>query len=463
MDTLFKHTQEKSDTKSTSSSKCDLLLTYDGTILNYSGEFFFNYISYNNKKSITFHHEFSLDIESGDIIVMYKIMNNNLTEEKSFRDVVHNKKNNFKQLVELTDTGFLRGEKRFKYWGVKYMRATEKMFNVLEKLLKENFKSEFYKNKDYKDKYVINPIYDLLIDFHLDKKNIKPHDYVYWDIQHNYPKVKWLKKNDYKYLPAVLDEFGIKSKYIISELNKTEKPIFIDSIKYICKLFGDNYIDYLNKSNWKKHCGEHVSNKKIHKLKNDSEKKFMLQTMNNWDKDSIRIDSFIESVNKLLSLRDFLEVKGLDLKYKGKDDYDFENTHIKWATIKKHFNRGYKVKYSLPETFIKEIEEEIIVNDLSFKPKLLLSEEDFTLEGFYMKNCMSNQFAHGAIYLYLSLEHKRKRINLQYRKGRMVQSYGKTNSPVEDIFTDAINVLNKRLEKNSKIEWAKEKYDIVYK
>ena len=73
MDTLFKHTQEKSDTKSTSSSKCDLLLTYDGTILNYSGEFFFNYISYNNKKSITFHHEFSLDIESGDIIVMYKI------------------------------------------------------------------------------------------------------------------------------------------------------------------------------------------------------------------------------------------------------------------------------------------------------------------------------------------------------------------------------------------------------
>jgi hypothetical protein len=76
---------------------------------------------------------------------------------------------------------------------------------------------------------------------------------------------------------------------------------------------------------------------------------------------------------------------------------------------------------------------------------------------------MSNQFAHGAVYLYVSMEHKRKRINLQYRKGRMVQSYGKTNSPVEVIFTDAINVLNKRFEKNSKIEWKKEKYDIVYK
>jgi hypothetical protein len=34
---------------------------------------------------------------------------------------------------------------------------------------------------------------------------------------------------------------------------------------------------------------------------------------------------------------------------------------------------------------------------------------------------------------------------------------------VEDIFTDAINVLNERFEKNSKIEWRKEKYDIVYK
>ena len=240
MDILFKYKQEKSDKKNISSSNCNLLLTYDGTNISYVGEFFFDFLSYNKKKNITFSHEFLLNIESGNMTVMYRIINNNLTKERTFRDIVRNKKNNFKQLLELTDTGFLRGEKRFKYWGVKYMRATENMFNVLNELLKENFKSDFYKNKNYKEKYVINPMYDLLVDFHLDRKNIKSHDYVYWDIQHNYPKVKWLKKNDYKYLPAVLDEYGIKSKYIISELNKTEKPIFIDSIKYICKLFGDN-------------------------------------------------------------------------------------------------------------------------------------------------------------------------------------------------------------------------------
>jgi len=96
-----------------------------------------------------------------------------------------------------------------------------------------------------------------------------------------------------------------------------------------------------------------------------------------------------------------------------------------------------------------------------YKPKLILSEEDFRLEGFTMKNCMSKQFSHGAIYIYVSLQHKRKKVNLQYRKGRLNQSYGKANTPVTPIFNDAIEVLTKRFERYSNIEWRKDKYDFL--
>jgi len=79
-----------------------------------------------------------------------------------------------------------------------------------------------------------------------------------------------------------------------------------------------------------------------------------------------------------------------------------------------------------------------------FKPKILLTEDDFRIEGFNMKNCMSKQFAHGVVYIFASMQHKRKRINLQYRKGNLIQSYGKANTPVVEIFEEATNILTSR-------------------
>jgi hypothetical protein len=463
MDILYRHRQDKSDGKNQTKSYCELTLCFDGININYIGNFNFNYVGYGNRRNILFEHAFTLNILSGDITVFYKINNDNLTDEKMFRDLVHNKKNNFRQLEDLTESGFYNGEKRFRYWGVKYVKATEKIFDLMESILSENFKSDFYKTKQYKEKCVTNPLYDILVDYHLDCKGIKPHDSVYNDIQYSYPKIKWLKKNDFKYLPSVLDEHNIKTKYFISELNKIQesKHFYIRSLNYFCKLFGENYIDYIKKFNWKNHCDSLVPNRKIHVLKNDAEKDFMVKTINNWDKESVSLDSLIFSINKLLTLREFLEENGFKLNFKSKNYDEFQNMMIKWLTIKKHINRGFKIKYCPPKEFIENIESDIIVNGLVFKPKLLLSEEDFTMEGFYMKNCMSNQFAHGAIYSYVSLHHKTKRINLQYRKGDLTQSYGKANSPVESIFGEALIILNERFSKYPEIVWKKEKYDIT--
>jgi hypothetical protein len=462
MDLIFKYSQEKKDKKVSSNSNCDIKLYQNENELIFFAVYDFDYQRYGNKKHVTFEHGFNLNLNNGDIVTTYRILNDGLTEEKMFRNSYLKKKNDFKMLLELTENGFIRGEKRINYWGVKYNRQVESMINTVFEIIKPRFKSDYNLNKNYIEKHTINPLYDMFVDYHLDIKKIKAHDGVYFDIKNEYPKKKWLVKNDYKFLPSVLDSYGIKSKYLIGELNKLSgKPINISTLNYICKLFGSGYLDYLKKIKWENHCYDLMPNKKLHELKNDSEKSCMVSVINKWETETLKSDSFVYSINRLLSIREVLKEKGVDLRFKARNDHDFENLMEQWSSTKLHFARGYKVKYVMPNEFIESIEQEIEIGDEVYKPKLILSEEEFRLEGFTMKNCMSKQFSHGAIYIYVSLQHKRKRINLQYRKGKLNQSYGKANTPVTPIFNKAIEVLTKRFETYSNIEWRKEKYDFL--
>jgi hypothetical protein len=97
----------------------------------------------------------------------------------------------------------------------------------------------------------------------------------------------------------------------------------------------------------------------------------------------------------------------------------------------------------------------------TFKLKVLKSEDDFINEGIFMKNCMSKQFSNGSLYVYLRGTIKNKHINVQYRKGSLVQSYGKSNSPVPSIFLPFVDILNEKFKKYQNITWTKEKYDYL--
>ena len=462
MDFLFKHNQEKSERNSDGNSTCSLKLFYDGSTIIYSSIFEFNYQRYGNRKHVTFEHMLEIDTNNGDINVKYDIINDGLTNERTFKTTTKTKRNDFSMLHDLIENGYVRGEKRKGYWGVKYNRSIENMFNIVLNLLRVKFKSDFLVNKNYQPDSDVFNLYTLIVDFHLDMKGIKGHNGVYDDIQTEYPKKKWLIKNDYKFLPSILDSYEIKSKYLIGELNKNfNRKIQIGSLNYLCKLFGENYIDYLKQINWDRHCYENVPNKKLHYLKNESEKNHMVLTINKWETESIKTDSLIYSLNKLFTIREQLEQRGIDLKYTSKNDGDFDNLYENWSGIKQHFSRGYKLRYNLPEEFINNIEREIIIDGEIFKPKLILNEDDFRIEGHKMKNCMSKQFPHGAIYIFVAIQFDRKRINLQYRKGNLVQSYGKANTPVNNIFNEASLILTNRFKHYSNIEWKKEKYNII--
>jgi len=464
MDLLFSYSQQKKDKnrkRDESISECLIRLHKHNDELTYEGIFDFDYDRYGTPRHVTFEHNLIVNLITGDISVKYKIKNNLNIDEKMFRSTDQDKKNDFKLLFDLVENGIARGEKRRGYWGVKYERSVNKICDIFIQQIQPKFKSQFLKDKDYELKPFYNTIYDMLVDYHLDIKGIKGHNAVYYDIQNDYPKKKWLEKNDYKFLPSVLDYYGIKSKYLIKELSQNVRQIQISTLNYICKLFGNNHVEYLKKFTWEPHCYDTPPNKKLHYLKNESEKEFMVKVINDWEVDTIKTDSLIYTLNKLFSIRDLLEQRGLNLKFKAKNDIEFDNTMEMWSGLKLHFARGYKVRYLMSEDFVKEIEEDITIGELVFKPNILLTEDDFRIEGFNMKNCMSKQFAHGVVYIFTSLQHKRKRINLQYRKGNLIQSYGKANSTVLQIFEEATNILTSRFKKYPTIEWKKDKYDFI--
>ena len=464
MDLLFSYSQQKKDKnrkRDESISECLIRLHKHNDELTYEGIFDFDYDRYGTPRHVTFEHNLIVNLITGDISVKYKIKNNLNIDEKMFRSTDQDKKNDFKLLFDLVENGIARGEKRRGYWGVKYERSVDKICDIFVQQVQPKFKSQFLKDKNYKLKPFYNTIYDMLVDYHLDIKGIKGHNAVYYDIQNDYPKKKWLDKNDNKFLPAVLDHYGIKSKYLIKELSQNVRQIQISTLNYFCKLFGDNHIEYLKKFIWEVHCYDTPPNKKLHYLKNESEKDFLVKVINDWEIDTIKTDSLIYTLNKLFSIRDLLEQRGVNLKFKAKNDVEFDNVMEMWSGLKLHFARGYKVRYLIPEDFIKEIQEDIVIGDETFKPKILLTEDDFRIEGFNMKNCMSKQFAHGVVYIFTSLQHKRKRINLQYRKGNLIQSYGKANSTVLQIFEEATNILTSRFKKYPTIEWKKDKYDFI--
>lgn len=459
MDLIFNYSQEKKDRKTEAKSTCDLKLYYNESHVNYIGTFDFNYSRYGSKKNITFVHSLLIDLKTSDISITYEINNNGLTEDSMFKTSIKTKKNDFKMLHELTENGFIKGEKRYHYWGVKYARAIMTLEDYFSEILTPKIKLQY--NIDSLDKSNINKLYNLILYYHLDVKEIKGHDNIHLDIQNNYPRKVFLKKNDNKYIPSILDGYGIKSKYLVSELSKCENHINLNSLNYLCKLFGDNYIDYIKKINWKICCEETTLNKKIHTLKNDSEKSFIVKVINDWNTDSIRIDNFIDQVNKLLTMRELLKQKGVDLKFNAKTSNEFDLLFETWMGIKLHLSRGFKVKYIFDDEFIKSIEEDIIIENELYKPRILLSEDDFRIEGYMMKNCLSKQFIHASLYIYVSLIHNRKRINLQYRKGSMVQTFGKANTVTPETYSPAIEILTKRFELYPEIVWKKEKYDFL--
>jgi len=460
--------QEKLNVEKRLKSTADITVEIDNDSIIYRGTFYVDFKRNEETNGVTFKHELYINKHNGDFLVSYDILNNqSATGRLKTNSWV--KKNNFDKLQNLTHMGYYMGEKRRDFWGVKYERKMSEFFKEIKNNLQSDMKSDYLKTKTYY-KPSINRLYDLLVDYHLDKKGIKGHDNVYQNIQLVQPKKKWLKVNDNKFLPAILDEHGIKSKYLIKELSikehttypKGKTSVNIRGLIYLCSLFGDNYVDYIKKFDWTEITNFPFSKTKKHICKTESEKNVLVDVFKKYvdrDRDPIvQPKNILLTLYKLIEVRDLLEERGYVLKLKLRSADDIELLLPYWMVIKKCVHGGFIRKYNIPQDIVDDIQAPIILPGKTFHPKLLLTDIDFSIEGVEMKNCMAKQFAHGAIYLYISLSYEKTKIDLQYRKGGLVQSYGKANTPVlTEIFGGAVTQLNERMKKYDTLNWEIEK------
>jgi hypothetical protein len=449
MDLLFTYTQEKKDKKSFSSNS-NLNVFENETNIMFIGKFHFEYP---NNIKLTITHELDLNIVTGNFKVTYIHQNNDKITKKT-------KENDFKLLVSLVEIGMIQGENSRIYWGVQYRKANDKVSTIFYNKIKNRFKNDFYNKSLFCHKSAYSFMFRLIVNYYLDKNGIKSHDGIYHIIEDNFPAKMWLKKNDYNFLPSVLDSYGIKSKYFIKELNPSSK-INLKALKYICNLFGDNYIDYIKQIDWKGCSTTKFSYTKKHVLKNEYEKKTMVKVINEFKQKEVGGKNIIQLIYAFMSNKDELTKMNLNLKFKFNNIETFYDSYEQVNGFLRHKKRGYRIRYTLPSEFVEMVEKPFIIENKTFIPKILATEDDFIIEGHQMKNCMAQQFTQGIIFIYISLKSECGTVNLQYKKGKLIQSRGKANSNVIEEFKDGIHILTDRLMSNPDVKWIKEKFDFL--
>lgn len=455
MEILYYHQQEKYEKTKNLKNECKLKLCNVGNQINYIAEYEIEYMRFGKINFVKYEHALTYDIKNGNFSVIYRIINKKDNTYNIYKTSEKKRINNFEFLLDLTYTGFYSGEKRNNFWGVKYKRACIDILKIFSEKLNHPIPIGDKES-------IINPLYDMLVEHHLTKKNIKWHNNVYNDICQVYPQKKWLKLNDNKFLPAVLDCLGIKSKLLVGVLSNHNKKINMKSLKFLCNLFGDNYVDYFREFDWLQIVSDPMIRTKVFVCEDEHEKRSILKALKTYDEvDNILNEGPLTLISLLYTLKESLNARGLSLKIKSKSFSELVSLKDLWEAHKKHFKLGYKLKYHLPEDMIVDVEAPITINDKTFVPELILSEDQFRLEGLMMKNCMARQFGVANLYIHMSLCLGKKRVNLQYRKGVLNQSKGKANTNTPKEFKEAIEIINQRMSKYKEMVPKKVSYDFI--
>lgn len=389
-----------------------------------------------------------LDLITGDFEVgVIRLFNNNVRKE------IVMKKNDFSTLYELYNSSI---------FSIEVLKKKPETYDTFSKKFMEILGHDVVIDHTMCD--IENSIYGQIIIFHLNKHSIKWHNNVFYDIVEVYPKKKYLKLNDNKFLAAVLDQLKIKNKKFISVLSNKDGEVYFNSLLFLTKLFGDNYIDYFNKFNWESFLA--VPIRKTNKFTpfKKHEKDFILKSINGLiSEDELLDETRLDVLAELVFHREFLLKKGFNINLKGKDFDDIIAFRSNFETIKNQIKVGYKRKYVFNKRLVDMIEEPIQIGENIFELKILKTEEDFYNEGILMKNCMKTKFQSGLTFIFVTMRNGRERINLQYRDGILFQSKGKANSEVPSKFNSAINVLTDRFKTIKNERPTLEKYDILKK
>lgn len=382
-----------------------------------------------------------INLKNGDFDIIKHYTENNKTTK-------HTKKNNFLVLSDIISDAFLGGHRNERFWGVKLSNYYHKVSDHIINKFEHNYEGERpVVIENYHQK-----MYSAILGFHLMKNKIKPHDNIFFNIIYDYPKKKFLDVNENKYVPSVLDFYGIKNKYFITEINKNGSNIVISTLKCLTDMFGDNYIDFLRQIPLNI-CDAPIRPRVKYTLKNNSEKNNMVRLINNMVKDE-KIE-IVKKIYKLMELFDFMEKNHIKVKFKKENTDQYDDLYNTLNEYKKFYSRNFIYKYIFPENFVNIVEDDITYKSKTYSVKILKSELDFLNESVKMKNCLLTHFMNGYFYIYLSVFDGEKTVDIQVRNNKIHQIFGKANSEVSKDMKEVGETILHKINKFIDLKWEK--------
>lgn len=318
-----------------------------------------------------------------------------------------------------------------------------------------------------------------------------------------YPTEKYLKKNNYKLVAAILDRFEVKSKITIKILHQYPHVDIVGLVR-LCRLFGEDYPKYLGNINecfFKPFSDgialDDLAGKRILLDKDErpispilnSEKESLVHIINDacsyhahnglghiYPYPSSRniVDTFIDHIKIMDRIKPYYPTVQLNAR----KWQTFNQEHSLYSGYERSIKKGYCEEVIFEPEFIRAIEKPIEITVLNeppimylpdvrdriayekeyanfpvsatrrvFEPVLLKSSQEYDDEGVYMNHCVAGYINNTDWSIIVSLRLGDERVTNEFtiKDRRPVQSKYFSNQKPPDYFTEALNKLYERI------------------
>jgi hypothetical protein len=320
--------------------------------------------------------------------------------------------------------------------------------------------------------------YNKIIEKFIELRKIKVPDHSYEHLLlYAYPKEKLLKKNDRKLIAAVLEMYGIKSKFTIKLLHKYPY-LNLNVITKLCLLLGNEYQKHLasindnifaisqtqirdqRPSNYINDFKMQIANFKI----NEIEKENIIKLVNDEKFNKPLTEDVLGDLYDHFNMIDKVKEYDPSIFMKARTYAEFRTEHMELSKMISAIKKGWVIEYVYDEKTILQIEEPITKfrsydiggglkgTDMNCKttlyPYILKREEEYIEEGKVMHHCVASYADHEkSMIVSIRNESELDRVTCEFdiQTGNMVQARYFCNATPPEIFKETIETVNDKI------------------
>lgn len=276
-----------------------------------------------------------------------------------------------------------------------------------------------------------------------------------------YPTKKYLKKNDNNFIQAFLDKIGFKTKSLIKLLNQNPNIKF-ENLFAICRLFGENYPQYISKLKhdifetneiYKEKYTDVMSEMGIYLSKkielSKVEKNNLLKFLNN-SKKQITIED-IKQIHDHINMIEMLKKYNIRKIFKATNFNMFNEEHLMLSQELMQLKKPHYIERVYDEKIIELVNENCTFDDNDFTIMILTDEIQYNDEGRFMHHCVASYIENTASFIVsVRCVEKNERVTCEFSlsDGKLLQSKYFCNQQPPEYFENIINYLSNKISIN---------------